>query len=82
MLALAIFHKLKDPARAARIAAERAGSLCVVRLPPQTAPVVVDARSGHVPHDIEAAMRQGGLRLAEVHRGHLDEWVGYFRRSA
>lgn len=82
VLALAIFHKLRNPARAAFDAGMRAAELCVVRLPPANAPLVIDKRSNYVPHDIAAAMKEAGLELTQVTRGHLDEWVGYFRRVA
>lgn len=81
VLALAIFHKLKDPTRAALFVGSVTGDLAVVRLPPATAPVVIDARSGNRPHDIRKALEQRGLVLERVERGHLDEWTGYFRRA-
>ena len=79
VLMLAVLHKLKEPARIARVFASGA-SLAVVRLPPERAPLIVDRRSGNVPVDIQTAMARAGMHLEEVTQGHYDEWTGYFRR--
>lgn len=83
VIGLAILHKLKDPTAAAVALAGAATSLVVWRLPPKDAPVVIDARSGNVPHHIGDAMSACGFTLeSESYGGHLGEWVGYYRRKA
>jgi SAM-dependent methyltransferase len=81
-LMLAILHKLRDPAALIRTVARRQPELIVVRLPPKTAPVIIDKRSGNRPCNVEAQMGEHGYALADVQRGHFEEWCGYFRRSA
>lgn len=80
VLMLAILHKLRDPVACCKRFAEAATEMCVIRLPPETAPTVVDSRSGSVPFDINAAMEQCGFVLERVTLGHLAEWTGYYRR--
>jgi hypothetical protein len=53
-LMLAILHKLRDPAALIRTVARRQPELIVVRLPPKTAPVIIDKRSGNRPCNVEA----------------------------
>jgi predicted RNA methylase len=79
VLMLAILHKLQDPSAACRRFARAARDLVVIRLPPYGS-AIIDIRSGNVPHNIEAVMREEGWRLDEETRGPLNEWVGYFVR--
>lgn len=79
VLMLAILHKCKDPTGVCTRLAGLAKDLCVIRLPP-SGPVIVDLRSGGVPHDIGAAMTAAGFVLEREDRGPKDEWLGYFRR--
>lgn len=79
VLLLAILHKLKDPTAAAKRYGAVAKSLCVVRLP-STGEVIVDERSGGVPHDIGEAMISVGLSLVDVVHGAYNEWIGYYAR--
>lgn len=81
VIMLAILHKLRDPSAACMRFADAAISSCVIRLPPEKAPLVVDNRSGNRPHDIQYAMQRAGFELAIVTRSHFDEWCGYFRRT-
>jgi SAM-dependent methyltransferase len=79
---LAILHKLRDPTEAVRRFAHVTRELCVVRLPPETAPIIVDERSGNVPHDISKALAVESFALVDVKRGAFNEWCGYFMRIA
>lgn len=79
--ALALLHKLRDPSAACARLAAAARWAVVLRLPPARSPVIVDARSGGVRHDINAAMRAAGFAEPQVSRGPLDEWVGVYLRD-
>ncbi len=79
VLMLAILHKLKDPSAVCAALAGLARDLCVIRMPPSGL-VIVDARSGNVPHDIGAVMARCGFVLESDGKGPLAEWLGYFRR--
>lgn len=79
VLMLAVLHKLENPSRVCAGLAALARDLCVIRLPP-AGPVIKDRRSGFVEHDIDAVMRGAGFELTAVDVGHLDEWMGYYRR--
>lgn len=82
VLMLAILHKLREPGVLVRTVARLQPELIVVRLPPETAPVIIDKRSGNRPCNVQTNMEEHGYRLASVDRGHFDEWVGYFSRPA
>lgn len=82
VLALGVLHKLKRPEIVTRYIGKVARELAVLRLPPETAPVIVDPRSGNRPIDCEEILEAEGLELVEVARGHFDEWVGYFTPKA
>lgn len=81
VLMLAVLHKLQDPSRVCAGLAALARDLCVIRLPP-SGPVIRDRRSNFVPHDIDVVMTDAGFDLEALDVGHLDEWVGYYRRRA
>lgn len=80
VIALALLHKLRRPDLACERFATFARDLVVLRLPPQTAPTIVDARSGGIPYDMGAVLANAGFVLADVRRGHFNEWCGYYRR--
>lgn len=80
VLMLAVLHKLKDPATSCARLAAAARELVVIRLPPATAPVVVDKRSGNKQFDIDAVMRSAGFVFDQMTMGPFGEWVGYYRR--
>lgn len=80
-LMLAILHKLREPGTLVRTVARRQPELIVVRLPPATAPVIVDKRSGNRPCDVRANLEDHGYVIDRVELGHFDEWCGYFRRA-
>lgn len=79
-LALAIFHKLRRPEVMMRYVGRITRSLIVARLPAKTPGFVNDPRSGsRVVHLHTEFGREWILERRE--RGHLDEWIGYYRRS-
>jgi SAM-dependent methyltransferase len=78
---LALLHKLRDPSAACRRFASVARSMVVLRLPPVGAPFIVDPRSNNQVHDIEAVMQDVGFKRMSVGCGHLNEWVGTYRRK-
>lgn len=79
-LMLAVLHKLRDPSAAVRRFARVTRELCIVRLPPATAPLIVDERSGNKPHDIATVLASENFSLDQITRGEFDEWCGYFTR--
>lgn len=81
VLMLAILHKCKDPTAVCQRLAGLAKDLCVIRLPP-SGPLIVDDRSGRVPHDIDAVMTAAGFALEFATTGPIEEWLGYYRRQA
>jgi SAM-dependent methyltransferase len=81
VIMLAVLHKLRDPTAACMRFADAATHCCVIRLPPEKAPLIVDNRSGNRPHDIQYAMQRAGFKLSTVTRSHFDEWCGYFWRT-
>jgi SAM-dependent methyltransferase len=81
VLLLAILHKLTDPTEACMRFADAAIHTVVMRLPPETAPTIVDWRSGRRPHDMLFAMKRSGFALHQVERSAFNEWCGYFHRS-
>lgn len=81
-LALAILHKLKDPSTVARRLARATRETIVLRLPPATGSTIVDRRSGNVPHDIDAVLREEGFVQERAgNTGPLGEWIGAYRRG-
>lgn len=80
VLMLAVLHKLRNPSAVAKRFAERAREMVVVRLPPASAPTVIDARSGGVPHHIGDVIRDCGFMLKSTARGPFEEFVGYWER--
>ena len=82
VLALAILHKLRDPSTVARRLAQATREMIVLRLPPATGSTIVDRRSGNVPHDIDAVLREEGFVQERAgNTGPLGEWIGAYRRG-
>lgn len=81
LLLLSILHKLRDPGAACARLVESCRDLCVVRLPPLFAPVIIDWRSNDQPVNIQHVMAASGFELTAEFSGPFDEWTGYFRRS-
>lgn len=82
VIMLALLQKLRDPSTTCKRFADAAREMVVVRLPPATAPTVIDARSGGYPHHIGTVLQSCGFMLKNVQLGHLNEWVGYYERIA
>ena len=82
VLMLASLHKLRRPLERLQVFLELASDLVVVRLPPETGPVIMDARSGKVPFDTRKTFWLAGFRLeAEGNFGHFGEYMAYWRRA-
>lgn len=81
VIGLAILQKVKDPTDLCIDLAGAAREMVVLRLPPEHAPDVIDARSGNVVHRIDAVMGEAGFELTSAgYTGHLGEHVSYWKR--
>lgn len=82
LVMLAILHKLKEPKRVLHNLLFKASpDLIVLRLPPHSEnPCVLDARSGGKKVDLWPTINKAGFRTLHVTAGHLNEWIGYYRR--
>lgn len=82
VVALAILQKLKDPSAVAAALANCAHEAIVLRLPPEHAPTVIDARSNNVPHHIGEILRASDFtQIEQSYDGHFGEYVGVWRRG-
>jgi len=81
IIALAVLHKLRRPAEVAAQIAHCATRQIIIRLPPQTAPVVIDERSGNHPHDVEAPLLQRGWKRVRVTKGSFEEFTAFYARD-
>lgn len=81
VLMLAILHKMKNPTAVCAMYADMCTDLCVIRLPPETAPIIIDPRSDNNPHNIGAVMAKHGFKLERVTQGSFNEWCGYYRKG-
>lgn len=81
VIMLALLHKLRNPSAACARFIQHARESVVLRLPPATAPTVIDARSGDVPHHIGKVMTDNGFMLKGAARGSFEEWIGYYERQ-
>lgn len=82
VVALAILQKLKDPGAVAAALANCAHEAIVLRLPPEHAPTVIDARSNNVPHHIGEILRGSDFtQIEQSYDGHFGEYVGVWRRG-
>lgn len=80
VLALSILHKMPNPSATLNgLVANVCDRFVVIRLPPGRGPVVVDRRSGMVPHDLDAVLRTHRFNLETETEGHLGEWIGLWR---
>lgn len=82
VIMLALLQKLRNPSAACARLIAAARSMVVLRLPPATAPTVIDARSGDVPHHIGQVMTSNGFMLKNAQTGFLGEWIGTYERVA
>lgn len=83
VMALAILHKLKQPSEIVQHYARFAKELIVVRLPPKHKPwIIVDERSGNVPHNITGALWRVGWVPIHASIGTFDEWLCIYKKVA
>lgn len=80
VLALAILHKLHDPARGVWYCARAARSLVVVRLPVGSTGLIAGKHSG-VACDVRGEFVSHGFALERVEEGPRTELVQYWRRG-
>jgi ubiquinone/menaquinone biosynthesis C-methylase UbiE len=81
VLLLAILHKLRRPDVRLRAFARLAEETLILRLPPETGPVIVDIRSGNVQFDTRPIMVGLGFKQEAEHRdGPRGEYMSYWRR--
>jgi 2-polyprenyl-3-methyl-5-hydroxy-6-metoxy-1,4-benzoquinol methylase len=81
VIGLAILQKLRLPSTVVVHLAHAAREAVVLRLPPENAPFVIDARSGNVPWNISSTLFNCGFNLIESSNdGHFGEWVGVWKR--
>lgn len=81
VLALAIVHKLDDPAAAVRLVADSAKSLAVIRMPWHAKGTTVVGKHSGVECDVAKIMRAKRFRLEREEQGPPDELVHYWRRK-
>ena len=81
VIMLAVLHKLDNPSACCMRFVDAARELVVMRLPPKTAPVIIDDRSNGQPFDMDHTMKCAGFQRFITAKGHLGEWVGYYARE-
>lgn len=79
VLALAILHKLEDPAAGVRFCAESASDLIVIRLP-RGSSGLIEGKFTQVPADVPVILVRHGFVIARKEQGPRGEWVHYYRR--
>lgn len=82
VLALAILHKLPDPAAGVKLCAAMARDLIVLRLPKGSTGII---RSKHVRTarcDVREILAAAGFKRERKEPGPRGEWVQYWRRTA
>lgn len=80
VLALAVLHKMHDPARATRYVAKATRERLVVRLPQKSTGVIQSKWGDHPVCDTGAVFRKEGLRLESQQRGPRGELVQHWVR--
>jgi predicted RNA methylase len=81
VLALAILHKLPDPAAGARFCADNARSLIVVRLPIGSTGTIRSKHNKHMRCDLREIFKERGFVRERKELGPRGEWVQYWRRA-
>ncbi len=81
VLALAVLHKLLDPADGVRFCADLAASLLVIRLPIGSTGAIVSKHGANSEADICAILPTLGFTLDKVLPGPRGELVQYWRRN-
>lgn len=80
VLALAILHKLPDPAAGAKFCAASAKSLIVIRLPIGSTGTIRSKHAHHMRCDVREVFRANGFQRERKELGPRGEWVQYWRR--
>jgi protein-L-isoaspartate O-methyltransferase len=78
---LALLQKVRDPSAVCARMVEAARIGVVLRLPPENAPTIIDARSGMKPHYIGEVMRDCGFKMADALSGTFGEHISYWHRT-
>lgn len=81
VLALAVLHKLGDPAAGIRFCAESARRLIVVRLPIGSTGIIGYKHDKRRSSDIREILPPLGFTLERAEPGPRGEWVQYWRRA-
>lgn len=79
VLALAVLHKLLDPAAGVRFCAKLSRSLIVIRLPAGSTGKIRGKHSG-VDADVPVILAECGFKRERKEAGPRGEWVQYWRR--
>jgi predicted RNA methylase len=80
VLALAVLHKLDDPAAGVRLCAALAKQLIVLRLPIGSRGIIKSKHKRDTRTDIGALLLREGFRRERKEPGPRGEWVQYWRR--
>lgn len=81
VLALAILHKLPDPALGVKFCAQVARSLIVIRLPIGSTGSIRSKHAKHMRCDIPKLLTGSGFVRESKEYGPRGEWVQYWRRA-
>lgn len=81
VLALALLHKLNDPAAGVRFCAESARDLIVIRLPKGSTGRIRGKHAQNMNADIPVIMKSCGFKRERKEAGPRGEWVHYYRRA-
>jgi len=80
VLALAILHKLDDPAAGAKFCADSAKSLIVIRLPIGSTGTIRGKHNPKARCDVREIFKAAGFQRERKELGPRGEWVQYWRR--
>ncbi|MFA6204489.1 MAG: class I SAM-dependent methyltransferase [Gallionella sp.] len=80
VLALAVLHKLTDPAAGARFCADNAKSLIVIRLPIGSTGIIRGKHNQNMRCDVREIFKEKGFVRERKELGPRGEWVQYWRR--
>lgn len=81
VLALAILHKLPDPAAGVKLCAEMARDLIVIRLPIRSSGRICGKHHRHMQCDVREILKGCGFYMARKVPGPRGELVHYWRRK-
>jgi SAM-dependent methyltransferase len=81
VLALAILHKLPDPAAGAKFCTEIAKSLIVIRLPKGSTGNIRGKHNPKARCDVREVFKAAGFQRERKEVGPRGEWVQYWRRK-